>query len=335
MFRLLETSGSTGKPRLVAWTQEDLPQDRLQWIDYTATTAADTVFNRHTLDVAHGCDVHLFPALLSGARLVLADPGAPPATLPRWLEQTGATVHSGLPRHYEQLVEATEGGTTRLPSLRLPLCGGAYLSERVVDDAAKMLGVHIRRIYGSTEFGIVLGNMEDMLQTERGMSPVTGVEVDLMPIDPALPGIGEIVARSPHTSTGYAGDEAATAAAFDGGWYRTGDVASHRGEYRILGRVADLLRGARGPVFAPQMEASLVATCQVTEAVVLAPLAGDDRTPRRRRLRVARGRGRRSHGRDPAGARRGRGRSRDPADRGHPAHGRRQAGQARHSSLIV
>ncbi|MEU8256945.1 class I adenylate-forming enzyme family protein [Micromonospora inaquosa] len=274
-FRLLETSGSTGKPRLVTWRQDDLLHDRRQWIAYTATTAADVLFNRHTLDVAHGCDVHLFPALLSGALLVLADPSAAPDQLLRWLEETGATVCSALPRHYELLTQAARSRSVDLSALRIPLCGGAYLSGQVVADAAEVLGIHIRRIYGSTEFGIVLGNMDDAVQDTRGMTPVTGVEIRLAPLDAAWPSIGEVLARSTHTSVGYFGDLAATSATFRDGWYHTGDVAEFDGEYRVLGRVADLLGGSAGPVFSPGVEAALTAACPITEAAVLAPLPGE------------------------------------------------------------
>ncbi|RAO25272.1 Linear gramicidin synthase subunit B [Micromonospora noduli] len=274
-FRLLETSGSTGKPRLVTWRQDDLLHDRRQWIAYTATTAADVLFNRHTLDVAHGCDVHLFPALLSGALLVLADPSASPDQLLLWLQETGATVSSALPRHYELLTQAAHGRSVDLSAMRMPLCGGAYLSGQAVADAAEVLGIHIRRIYGSTEFGIVLGNMDDAVQTTRGMTPVTGVEIRLAPLDAAWPSIGEVLARSTHTSVGYFDDAAATSATFRDGWYHTGDVAEFDGEYRILGRVADLLGGSAGPVFCPGVEAALTAACPITEAAVLAPLPGE------------------------------------------------------------
>ncbi|SCG55569.1 class I adenylate-forming enzyme family protein [Micromonospora humi] len=276
LFRLLETTGSTGFPKLVGWRQVDLLADRVAWLSYLGITADDVFLTMHPLDVAHGADVHLFPALLAGARLVLSDPGAPPHHLLDDLDRSGATVFSALPRHYELLAGH---GPRDLSRLRLPLCGGAYLSPEVITRARDRLGIRIRRIYGSTEFGIVLGNLDDVPQEDRGMRPLPGVEVSLEPLVAGAPEVGEILARSPHTSIGYHGDAAATAHAFQDGWYRTGDVAERTpsGEFRVLGRAADALAADGGGVrFAPQVEAALQACGPVGEAAVLPPLPGSE-----------------------------------------------------------
>jgi acyl-CoA synthetase (AMP-forming)/AMP-acid ligase II len=271
-FRLLETSGSTGTPRLVSWRQDDLLTDRRKWIRWTGLSAQDRVCCMHPLDVAHGTDVHLFPALLSGAELILVK-SATPETVLDTLAEHGATVFSALPRHYEQLVEVSEArGGVRLPSLRLPLCGGAYLSGATVRRAEDALGIHIRRIYGSTEFGIVFGNLDDAPQEARGMRPLPGVEVRLDPLDARHPQQGEIVARSSATSVGYHDDSEATARAFVNGWYRTGDVAELGldGEYRVVGRTGDAIAVAGRPLFAPVVEEQLAGAHPVDEVVVVA-----------------------------------------------------------------
>ncbi|WP_406070182.1 class I adenylate-forming enzyme family protein [Micromonospora sp. NBC_01638] len=275
VFRLLETTGSTGVPKLVAWRQEDLLADRRQWLSYLKVTPEDVFLTMHPLDVAHGVDVHMFPALLAGARLVLSDPAAPPDQLLSTLADSGATIFSALPRHYQLL---TGTGSTALPLLRLPLCGGAYLSPEVIKQARQHLGIQIRRIYGSTEFGIVLGNLDDVAQESRGMYPLPAVEVALEPLSAQTPMLGEILARSPHTSIGYEGNPAETARAFRAGWYRTGDVGeqTESGEYRVLGRVADVLSTTSGRlIFAPQLEGVLQADEAVREAAVL-PSSTDD-----------------------------------------------------------
>ena len=234
----------------MSWRQDDLLTDRRKWIRWTGLSAQDRVCCMHPLDVAHGTDVHLFPALLSGAELILVK-SATPETVLDTLAEHGATVFSALPRHYEQLVEVSEArGGVRLPSLRLPLCGGAYLSGATVRRAEDALGIHIRRIYGSTEFGIVFGNLDDAPQEARGMRPLPGVEVRLDPLDARHPQQGEIVARSSATSVGYHDDSEATARAFVNGWYRTGDVAELGldGEYRVVGRTGDAIAVAGRPL---------------------------------------------------------------------------------------
>jgi len=271
---MLSTSGSTGAPRLVVWRQDKLLAERRRWLAHVGLRADDVVYCRHTLDVAHGMDIHMLAALLRGARLALDDEHSTPDQLLDRLIEHRATMFSALPRHYQELTRAAQErtGQWRLDSLRLPLCGGAYLSGATVGEAMRVLGIHIRRIYGSTEFGMALGNMDDVDQTDVGMRPIEGIDVMVEPLSADTPEVGELITRSAYTSEGYFDDEAKTKAAFRDEWYHTGDVTRHGtdGRYRILGRTAEAIEAADGPVLAPELEAELAHGCPVDEVVVLA-----------------------------------------------------------------
>ncbi|MFG3204081.1 class I adenylate-forming enzyme family protein [Streptomyces sp. NPDC048192] len=272
VFRALWTSGSTGFPKQMVWRQDRFLRERRRWLADTGITGDDVFFCRHTLDVAHATDLHMFAALLSGAELVLADPHAEPAVLLRQIQEHRATAMSALPRHYEEYVRAAAGGPAPdLSRLRRPLCGGAYLSPAQMRDAAGVLGIHIRQIYGSTEFGLALGNMTDVLQAERGMFPVQGVGVRLEPLAPDRPDLGELVLRSDCTSEGYVGSDEANARTFRGDEFWTGDVAERQpdGSLRILGRVTEILAAAGGPLPAPVLDEEIAAQCPVLESVAL------------------------------------------------------------------
>jgi acyl-coenzyme A synthetase/AMP-(fatty) acid ligase len=272
VFRKLWTSGSTGFPKLLAWRQDKFVTERHRWLADTGIVDTDVFFCRHTLDVAHATDLHVFAALLSGAQLVLADPEAAPAELLRQLQEYRVTVMSALPRHYEQLVLAAGGpGRVDLSRLRRPLCGGAYVSPAVVRDSAEVLGIHIRQIYGSTEFGLALGNMADVVQADGSMVPVAGVGTRLASLTADTPDIGELVLCSPCTSEGYLNNPAAHARTFRDGEFWTGDVARRAsdGSYRILGRVSEALATPNGPVLAPMLDEEIVGSCPVAESVTL------------------------------------------------------------------
>jgi acyl-coenzyme A synthetase/AMP-(fatty) acid ligase len=289
IFRLLWTSGSTGFPKMMAWRQDRFVTERRRWLVDTGIRDDDIFFCRHTLDVAHATDLHVFAALLSGAQLVLADPSAPARTLLAQLASYRATVMSALPQHYADLVaaarqpdlpeaqqqaapEARPDGRFPLPALRLPLCGGAYLSPTVVRETADVLGVHIRQIYGSTEFGLALGNMDDVAQTDTAMIPVRGVGTRLEPFVPDHPDVGELVLYSDCTSEGYVDAERANARTFRWPEFWTGDVAERtpHGAYRILGRVTETLATPAGPLPAPMLDEELAASDAVAQAVSLA-----------------------------------------------------------------
>ncbi|MFI6642979.1 class I adenylate-forming enzyme family protein [Streptomyces sp. NPDC050504] len=280
IFRTLWTSGSTEFPKLTAWRQDKFRAERLRWNADTGIDEHDVFLCRHPLDVAHATDLHVFAALLSGAELVLADPGTPADALLRLLREHRVTVMSALPQHYADLVDAADralrsGGDradVRLPLLRRPLCGGAYLDPTTVRRADDVLGVRIRQIYGSTEFGLALGNMDDVVQTGAGLRPVRGVGVRLAPL-PGLehPDHGELVLRSDRSSEGYLHPLEANARAFRDGEFWTGDFAVRApdGTYRVLGRTVETLTGTEGPVTAPLLDEEMRATGAVGQAVVL------------------------------------------------------------------
>ncbi len=281
-FRKLWSSGSTGFPKMIVWRQDKFLLERQRWIKDTGITDTDVFFCRHTLDVAHATDLHVFAALLSGARLILADPEAEPSILLRQLQVYQVTAMSALPRHYEQFIEAAaKAESIDLSRLRRPLCGGAYLNPATVHKAANTLGIHIRQIYGSTEFGLALGNMDDVVQADLGMVNVRGVGTRLSPlIDDQQtagkkrdPEIGELVLQSDYTSEGYLNNDEANARTFRQGEFWTGDVArlAADGSYRIMGRVSEALATAQGPMPAPMLDEKIVDSCaDVIESVTLA-----------------------------------------------------------------
>lgn len=276
-FRLLWTSGSTGFPKMMAWRQDKFVAERRRWIRHTGLTARDVFFCRHPLDVAHATDLHVFSALLGGGELVLGDPQAGPEEQLRALAGSGATVLSALPRHYEQFVQAARRtGGVDLSALRLPFCGGTYVSPQVIRDCDSVLGIRIRQLYGSTEFGLAAVNLTDAVQTDADMSLVRGVTARLDPMppggaDPAGDPVGELVLRSAYTSEGYLNNPEAHARTFRDGEYWTGDVARRNGDgsYRILGRVSEALAAKEGLLLAPMLDEEIQQRCPVRESVTL------------------------------------------------------------------
>ncbi|SFT31370.1 class I adenylate-forming enzyme family protein [Streptomyces sp. ok210] len=273
-FRMLWTSGSTKAPKLVTWRQEPFVRERRRWIAHIEATEDDAFFCRHTLDVAHATDLHAFAALLVGARLVLADPDAEPATLLAQLAATGATYTSMLPNHYKELIAAAgQRPSTDLSRLRRPMCGGAYASPALIASADEVLGIRIRHIYGSTEFGLALGNMADEVQTIGGIHEVAGVRARLEPFaGHDRDDLGSLVLTSDCTSDGYLDDDEANAATFRGPDFWTGDVAQRLddGRFRVLGRVTDMLMATGGPLPTPFLDELIVRDCPVAESVSLA-----------------------------------------------------------------
>jgi crotonobetaine/carnitine-CoA ligase len=75
-----------------------------------------------------------------------------------------------------------------------------------------------------------------------------------------------------HLFDGYLDDPATTAAAFDGGWFRTGDLASRDadGRFYFAGRSGDVMKVAGENVSTVEVEEVLSAHAGVLEAAVIA-----------------------------------------------------------------
>lgn len=267
LMRMQETSGSTGTPKLALWRQDSLFREIMHWVQWAQLASSDRYLNIHTLDGGHAVDLHVFPALLTGATLYLGDAGQVAENL-KTLAEHRITVMSALPSQYLELAHHSQQQEIRLPALSSPFCGGAYLDDQVVVQTERCLGVKIKRIYGSTEFGMILANFDTGLQVSCGMRPVGDVNVELAVLDPAQPDIGEIIARSSHRGSGYF---PLPANLVEDDAYRSGDIAQRLadGSLMPLGRSTDALLTRRGTQFAPALEGRIAQELMLERAVVL------------------------------------------------------------------
>ncbi|NYT82817.1 AMP-binding protein [Alcaligenaceae bacterium] len=83
--------------------------------------------------------------------------------------------------------------------------------------------------------------------------------------------VGELQVRGPGMLQSYYKNPQATDAAFDGSWFRTGDLfrQDERGYFYIVGRVKDMIRRAGENIAAREVEAVINALPQVAESAAL------------------------------------------------------------------
>jgi len=263
---LLFTSGTTGRPKGVPITHASVLS-----LGRTLSTAwgfgdGDVLLHTLPLHHVHGIGVALMVALVSGARVRF---------LPRfdagrvWEALASATAFMGVPTQHKKLFDAYDAAAPELRArwtssaarLRLITSGSAALPEALGERWRTLAGQYPLERYGMTEIGIVLSNP---LGGERRPGtvgkPLPDVEIRIAgDAGEALPdgAPGEIWVRGPTVFTGYDGDDAATRASFQEGWFRTGDTATRSpdGYVRILGRTSvDILKSGGEKLSALEIE---------------------------------------------------------------------------------
>ncbi|MBK9607551.1 MAG: acyl--CoA ligase [Betaproteobacteria bacterium] len=134
-----------------------------------------------------------------------------------------------------------------------------------------------REAFGMTEVGTCLFmpiEATDMVGSGSCGKPGAFREARIVGEDgaPVPPGgIGELQLRGAAMLQGYYRNPEATAAAFDGEWFRTGDLfrQDERGYYYIVGRVKDMIRRAGENIAAREVEVVLMDLPQIIEATVV------------------------------------------------------------------
>jgi long-chain acyl-CoA synthetase len=134
------------------------------------------------------------------------------------------------------------------PNLRALICGSAPLAPET-QQFFLMLGIPVLQAYGLTETTALCTLDDPRLPVEPGcVGPaISGIEMQLGENE-------EIIVRGPNIFSGYWNRPAETAKVMQDGWFHTGDQGevNVRGNWRIIGRIKNLLVLNTGHKFAPE-----------------------------------------------------------------------------------
>ncbi|MFE0760215.1 acyl-CoA synthetase [Streptomyces smyrnaeus] len=276
---IVYTSGTTGPPKGVVLSRRavasslDALEDAWQW------TADDVLVHGLPLFHVHGLILGVLGPLRRGGAL---------RHLGRFSTEgvtrelaSGGTMLFGVPTMYHRLADACASDPDLVRALagaRLLVSGSAALPLHDHDRLTAATGQRVIERYGMTET-----LMNTSVRPGGTSSPGTvGVplrDVDLRLVDDAgqrLPAadtetVGEVQVRGPNLFTEYLNRPDATAEAFDGGWFRTGDMATRDadGSVRLVGRKAtDLIKSGGYKIGAGEIENVLLGHPAVAEAAV-------------------------------------------------------------------
>jgi long-chain acyl-CoA synthetase len=177
-----------------------------------------------------------------------------------WSRLITRIAHSALERLVYRKLRAVFGGR-----MRFAVSGGGPLGERLTH-FFNGIGVKVFEGYGLTETSPTLTvNRVDAWKPGTVGTPLAATSI-------RIADDGEILAKGPQVFDGYWHHEAATAAAFDDGWFLTGDIGALDGDgfLRITGRKKEIIVTAAGKNVAPApLEGRLRAHPLISQAVVV------------------------------------------------------------------
>lgn len=148
--------------------------------------------------------------------------------------------------------------------LKLVVCGGARLAPALVK-SFRDIGIKVLQGYGTTECSPIIAANRNESHKDASVGPV--LKCNSVRIDEA----GQILVKGDNVMAGYLDDEEATAAAFDNGWYKTGDLGFVDGDgfLYVTGRCKDLIVLQNGKNVMPEeIEELLCKSPIIAEAMV-------------------------------------------------------------------
>ena len=274
---IVYTSGTTGPPKGVVLPRRAIATTLDALEDAWAWTADDILVHGLPLFHVHGLILGILGPLRRGGSV---------RHLGRFSTEgvarelnAGATMMFGVPTMYHRIageVGEDEQLANALQSARLLVSGSAALPVRDHQRITAATGQQVIERYGMTE---TLMNTSVRADSERKSGtvgvPLGGVDLRLVEESGETIGevgvVGEIQVRGPNLFTEYLNRPDATAAAFDHGWFRTGDMATRDGDgyVRIVGRKAtDLIKSGGYKIGAGEIENALLEHPGVAEAAV-------------------------------------------------------------------
>ena len=265
----LYTSGSTGAAKGALITEDALTLGARELAERLALAPSEATVlvipGSHAFGLA--C---LLATLGSGGRCVLLDSTFSLKPLVEVIEANEARVLHGSPALFLSLLKAYPGG---LSGIRTGLVGGASSPPGMIErlDAT---GARILNVFGMTELGPVtcctLDDPPEVRYATAG-APLAGFELRTVPVSERETDLGEIQVRGPAVTPGYLGRPDLTGEAFEGDWFRTGDLGTIDpvGNLRVAGRAKELIQIAGFNVFPAEVESFLMTHTSVHQAAVV------------------------------------------------------------------
>jgi fatty-acyl-CoA synthase len=281
------TSGTTSRPKGVMITHRNAWMNSVGSLSHWPMTPADRYLWTLPMFHANGW-TFVWTVTAAGATHVCLRAVDAPAVYER-VRRERVTHLCAAPTVLIAIANGPEEGRKQLPRGVRVTTAGAPPAAATIERLESQLGWDVMHIYGLTEtspfisiceplpeHAALSGTERAVIKARQGVELITSGElrvVDEQMQDVARDGVtmGEIVARGNVVMRGYYNDPEATAAAFAGGWFHSGDgaVVHPDGYIEIRDRFKDVIISGGENISSIEVEGALLRHGAVLEVAVV------------------------------------------------------------------
>ena len=272
---IVYTSGTTGRSKGAVLTHNNFAANATNLVTCWRIASDDRYLAVLPLFHVHGLGNGVCSWLVSGCRMRLVE-RFEHHRAEALFDVFRPTLFFGVPTIYVRLLELPVEAARRIGQrARLFVSGSAPLPANVHEAFRERFGHTILERYGMSETLMLISNpYEGERRAGTVGLPLPGVSVRLAIPGGAPPADGEVaqvLVKGPNVFAGYWANPDATAAAFDDGWFRTGDLAERSldGYYILRGRASDLIISGGFNIYPREIEELLLEQPGVREAAVV------------------------------------------------------------------
>jgi fatty-acyl-CoA synthase len=277
LAQIIYTSGTESLPKGAMLTHEAVIWEYVSCVVEGEIAQSDRLL--HALPLYHCAqlDVFLGPAIYMGATSVITGKPAPDNIL-ALLERHRINSFFAPPSIWIALLRSPRFDGTDLRDLAKGYYGAAIMPVEVLKEIQQRLpALRLWNFYGQTEIAplaTVLKPEEQLSKAGSAGRAVLNVETRVVDdrMQDVKPGeIGEIVHRSPQLLQGYYHDDERTAAAFEGGWFHSGDLATidADGYITVVDRKKDMIKTGGENVASREVEEVIFRMPGISEVAVI------------------------------------------------------------------
>lgn len=252
---ILHTSGTTAAPKRVPLRHRNLVASAANIGATLGLGPADRCLGIMPLFHIHGLVASVLSSLRAGGSVVCT-PAFNGVEIYDWIDRSRATWITAVPTMYQAMLDRAHVHEALISRSRLRLLrsSSSALPAPVHSRLERVFRVPVIEAYGMTEAAHQIASNTLERRIAGSVGAAAGPDVAILddgsrPVAPGVP--GRVAIRGASVIDGYA-DAEATAGAFEGGWFITGDIGTMDGSglLRLTGRAKEMINRG-GETIAP------------------------------------------------------------------------------------